>query len=259
MMFGLIAVALALALFAIMVGAIELGRAAGRRQLRSGGEGLAKGTGAAEGAIFALLGLLIAFTFSGAAQRFEARRLLVTDEANAIGTAWLRLDLLPAPAQPEMRDLFRRYLDARLAAYRHATQREVALEDLAVSNALQARIWAQALAAVNAAGAAPQAGVLLLPALNEMFDITTTRTAATANHPPFAVFVLLFALAAASAVLVGYATSVNASRGRLLNLGFAAIIALAVYVILDLEYPRLGIIRVDAADQVLIELRNGMD
>ena len=59
MMFGLIAVALALALFAIMVGAIELGRTVGRRQLRSGGEGLAKGTGAAEGAIFALLGLLI--------------------------------------------------------------------------------------------------------------------------------------------------------------------------------------------------------
>ena len=101
--------------------------------------------------------------------------------------------------------------------------------------------------------------MLLLPALNDMFDITTTRTAATANHPPFAVFILLFAIAVASSVLVGYNTSENLTRGRALTLGFAAIIALAVYVIVDLEYPRLGIIRVDAADQFLVELRASMD
>src|SRR6185436_12330422 len=64
-----------------------------------------KGSGAAEAAVFGLVGLLIAFTFSGAASRFEARRHLITAEANAIGTAWLRLDLLPADAQPEIREL----------------------------------------------------------------------------------------------------------------------------------------------------------
>ena len=61
------------------------------------------------------LGLLIAFTFSGATSRFEARRHLLTEEANAIGTAYLRLDLLPATAQPELRRMMRAYVDARMA------------------------------------------------------------------------------------------------------------------------------------------------
>lgn len=255
----LIALSIAAALFAVMLVAIEIGRAVGRRQLRSGTGGLAKGTSAAEGAIFGLLGLLIAFTFSGAADRFEARRALITEEANAIGTAWLRLDLLPAAAQPELRGLFRRYLDMRLATYRHVEQREVALDDLADSNVLQARIWLRAREAADAPGAAPQAGLLLLPALNEMFDITTTRTVATTNHPPPAIFVLLFVLGVVSATLVGYATSENAARRRLHATGFAAVIALSVYLIVDLEYPRLGLIRIDAADQVLVDLRAGMD
>lgn len=254
----LMAFMIAAGLFLLMLGAIELGRAMGRRQLRSGGEGLAKGIGAPEGAIFGLLGLLIAFTFSGAANRFEDRRALITDEANAIGTAWLRLDLLPAVAQPELRELFRRYLDMRLATYRHVEQREVALHDFADSSTLQARIWLRAREAAVAPGATPQAELLLLPALNEMFDITTTRLVATTNHPPFAIFVLLFVLGAVSALLVGYATSENATRRRLHTTGFAAVIALSVYVILDLEYPRLGIIRIDAADQVLVDLRAGM-
>ena len=73
----------------------ELGRRIGRSALAAGPDGLAKGVGPAEGAVFALLGLIIAFMFSGAAARFEARHHLVTQEANAIGTAWLRLDLLP--------------------------------------------------------------------------------------------------------------------------------------------------------------------
>lgn len=255
----LIAFLIAAGLFLLMLGAVALGRGIGRRQLRGGGEGLAKGIGAPEGAIFGLLGLLIAFTFSGAAERFEGRRGLITEEANAIGTAWLRLDLLPAAAQPELRDLFRRYLDMRLATYRHVEQREVALHDLADSATLQERIWRRAREAAIAPGATPQAELLLLPALNEMFDITTTRTAATSNHPPFAIFVLLFVMGAVAALLVGYATSENPARSRLHTVGFAAVIALSVYVILDLEYPRLGIIRIDAADQVLIDLRASMD
>ena len=68
------------------------------RELARDPEGLAKGTGAAEGAVFGLLGLILAFSFSGAATRFEQRRHLITEEANAIGTAYLRLDLLPLNA-----------------------------------------------------------------------------------------------------------------------------------------------------------------
>src|SRR5689334_19405316 len=106
-----------------------VGRRIGIARLARDPEGLTKGASAAEAAVFGLLGLLIAFTFSGAASRFEDRRHLITTEANAIGTAYLRIDLLPADAQPEVRALFRRYVDARVTAFRQV------MEDYAAANA----------------------------------------------------------------------------------------------------------------------------
>jgi len=100
--------------------------------------------------------------------------------------------------------------------------------------------------------------MLLVPALNEMIDITTTREMATRNHPPLAVFLLLCGASLVGALLVGYGTSPNKDRSWFHTVVFAAVLSLTVYVILDLEFPRLGLIRVDAADQVLIELRESM-
>jgi hypothetical protein len=101
----------AVALSAGVLVLLEIGRRIGVCQLAEEGETASKGLGAIEGAIFGLLGLILAFSFSGALTRFDARRHLVVEEANDIGTAWLRVALLPADAQPPMRDLFRRYLD----------------------------------------------------------------------------------------------------------------------------------------------------
>ena len=106
-------------LFLAMMGTIELGRWLGRRRRRlepDAGEG---GVGTVEGAVFALLGLLLAFTFSGAASRFDARRDLITQETNAIGTAYLRIDLLPADHQPALRRAFADYVAARLETPEH--------------------------------------------------------------------------------------------------------------------------------------------
>ena len=100
--------------------------------------------------------------------------------------------------------------------------------------------------------------MLLLPALNQMIDITTTRTMAGQMHPPMVIFVMLFGLALAGALLAGYGMAGGKSRDWLHMLGFAAVMAITVYVILDIEYPRLGLIRVDAFDQVLVEVRASM-
>jgi hypothetical protein len=208
--------------------------------------------------VFGLLGLLIAFTFSGAASRFEDRRNLINSEANAIGTAYLRIDLLPAEAQPEVRALFRRYLDVRTATYRDVADLTATTAKLAEGTALQGDIWAKAWAACRRPEAPPQAAMLLLPALNEMIDITTTRQTATRNHPPFAVFLLLCGVSLIGALLVGYGTSPNKERGWFHTMVFAAVLALTVYVIIDLEFPRLGLIRIDADDQILHELRQSM-
>lgn len=249
---------LAMGLFVGMLILLEAGRRIGAQRLARDPEGARAGTGTIEGAVFALLGLLIAFTFSGAATRFDARRDLIVQETNAIGTAWLRLDLLPASAQPAIRENFRRYIDARLIAYQKLPDIQAAMTELAKATALQGEIWTQAVAAGRMDGAPPAAAMLLLPALNEMIDITTTRTTAANLHPPTIIFAMLFGLALTSALLAGYGMAGGRSHNWLHIIGFAAVMAVAVYVIIDIEFPRLGLIRVDAFDQVLVELRASM-
>lgn len=166
------------ALFVGTVMLLEAGRRLGAARLAADPEGARAGVGAVEGSVFGLLGLLIAFTFSGAASRFDARRQLIVEEANHIGTAWLRLDLLAANEQPELRELFRRYMDSRLETYRKLPDVEVSEAERARSAQLQQEIWQQAVRASRDSGSQPTT-VLLLPALNDMFDIVSTRAMAT--------------------------------------------------------------------------------
>jgi hypothetical protein len=251
--FELTGMLVAATLFGCLVGVQEIGHRLALVRLRKAG-GEAPATGVVDGAVFALLGLLIAFTFSSAASRFQERRELVVEEANAIGTAYLRLDLLPAAAQPALREAFRRYLDARLAGYRALPDIAAARNEAARAQTIQGEIWNLALAA--SAGTQP-ARMLLTPALNDMFDIASTRMAAMQMHPPGVIFGLLFALALLSAVLAGYSAA-GKPRDWIRILVFASTLAGAVYVILDLEYPRLGLIRVDSFDHVLIDVRQSM-
>jgi hypothetical protein len=247
-----------LALFLGMLLLLETGRRLGVRRLASDPEGARAGTGTVEGAVFALLGLLVAFTFSGAASRFDQRRDLIVEETNDIGTAYLRLDLLPPSAQPALRDLFRRYVDSRLEVYRKLPDLQAAMAQLAHSTKLQGQIWSQAVAASRTEGAPPSAAMLLLPALNQMIDITTTRTMAAQMHPPLVIFALLFALSLGGALLAGYGMAGGKSRSWVHMIGFAAVLAVAVNVIIDIEYPRLGFIRVATFDQALAELKDSM-
>lgn len=254
-----IAILSAVSLFVGMLVFFEVGRRFGLSRLTGDLEGLAKGTGAAEGAVFGLLGLILAFSFSGAATRFEVRRHLITEEANAIGTAYFRLDLLPENAQPEMRAHFREYLDVRSNIYSNSQDGSTFEQKQEASARLQNDIWKKSLAASRQEGASADATKLLLPALNAMTDITTRRAAATQNHPPIIVYLLLAGLSIVSALLVGYAMSANKGRSWLHSISFAAVVSVATYVIIDLEYPRLGLIRIDNADQVLIDLRKTLD
>ena len=255
MNFAIATAASALGLFLTLLALLEVGRRIGQRSVAR--EPIA-GAGAVEGAVFGMLGLMIAFTFSGAASRFDGRRALVVEEANDIGTAWLRIDLLRTEDQGPLRELFRRYLDSRLETYRNAGNLDLAMAEYARSTTLQNEIWARAVAAGREAPT-PQATMLLLPALNQMIDITTTRLVATRNHPPPAVFILLVALALAGALLAGFAMAENKNRSWVHMLAFAAVLATTVWITIDLEYPRVGLIRVDSADAVLVDLRKSMN
>ena len=247
--------------FAIFFGillALVIGRRMGRRAIAHYGAAGVPSVSSLEAAVFALLGLLIAFTFSGALSRFDVRRGQAVEEANAIGTAWLRIDLLPASAQPQLRDTFRDYVDSRIATYRKLPDLDAARREVDRSQELQRQIWAQAVAATRLPDSRPGTDLLVMPALNQMFDITTVRIVATQLHPPLVVYAMLIALALASALLGGYQTAGERSYDWVHKVGFAGIVAFTVYVILDIEYPRLGLVRLDAIDQVIVSVRAGM-
>jgi hypothetical protein len=258
MIFTVFVLLIALGQFVGMVALLEVGRRIGIHRRQKDPEGAREGVGAVEGAIFALLGLLIAFTFSGAAARFDSRRDLIVEESNAIGTAYLRVDLVAPDLQPAMRDSFRRYLEARLDVYRKIPDMSAVDAALTEVGRQQKDIWRQAVAATRAPGSHPNLTVLLLPALNAMIDITTTRTMAARFHPPTIIFVMLMALALAAALLAGHGMSTAKTRSWTHVLAFAAAVAASLYVILEIEYPRLGFIRVDSFDSALVELRDLM-
>lgn len=256
--YALQSLAIALGVFAGSLGCWELGRRLALRRLARAGEGDAQGMGAVEGAVFGLMGLLLAFSFSGAMTRWDARRAQIVEETNDIGTAWLRLELLPAAARSELRELFRRYLDSRLETYRLIPDMDAARAEVARSAALQQEIWTKAVAACSTPEG-ERARILLLPALNAMIDITTVRTVAAMTHPPEVINAILILLVLLSALLVGSVMTRAHSIAWAHVLSFAFAMSVAIYLILDLEYPRHGLIRIDALDQILVDLRATMN
>ena len=256
--YALFGMSLAVGLFIGMLALPELGRRMGQRRLAADTEGARAGVGVVDAAVFALLGLLLAFTFSGAAERFDRRRHLVVEEANAIGTAYLRLDLLPSDAQSALREKFRRYVETRLAVYRKMPDLLAERAELAKAVALQGEIWSQAVAATSGERFQP-ARVMVLPALNAMIDITTTRTVAAHTHPPMVIYAMLVIVALAGSLLAGNGMAGGTSRPWLHMIGFAVATTLVVYVILNLEFPRVGPIRLEAFDRVLVDVRESMN
>ena len=234
--------------------AMEIGYRIGRWHQKIGRGSIKEFVGIIDAPILALLGLLIGFTFFGAAERFERRRDLIVEETNHIGTAYLRLDLLRPEDRDALRTLFKEYLDSRIQTYAVLPDVNSALAEYERTQQLQSQIWIRSVEAAQKTGTA-YASIQLVPALNAMIDITTTRVAVTQFHPPRIVFILLGTLSLIAAMLAGYQMSTAARRSWFHVALFVLTFTLAVYVILDLEYPRLGLIRVDAADALFKDLR----
>ena len=247
------------ALFIGMLAMLETGRRLGMQRRAQESDTDRSNLGTVESALFAMFGLLLALTFTGAASRFNEKRMLLAEEATAIHTAYLRLDLLPREHRPALQELFRRYVDSRLAAFHKMPDAQATAAEMARSEQLQQRIWQDALAVTELPGAHRDAGKLLVPALNNMFDIRTLRTMSMQIHPPTIVYVLLFIVALLCAVLAGYRMASARHRSWLHILIFAVITVVVVFVILDLDYLREGLIRLQDADRLLIETRAAMN
>lgn len=253
----ILAIVFSALIFSGILACMRIGWHVGRKRLQTLGEDGQAGLGAIDGAVFGLMGLLVAFTFTGAASRFNDRRDLVTQHVNAIGTAWLRLDLLAEPGREKARNGFRHYVDTQMEIVRNAGDPPAAHAGATRLASIQEEIWKTLVQETKTDKSLPLAQVVLPPA-NDMFDLSTSRYMAAQQHPPPAVFVMLGILVLVSGLLAGYGMAKAERQSTLHLFGFAAIMALSVYLILDIEYPRLGLVRIDSFDQALIELRATM-
>jgi len=236
---------------------MAIGRWNGARRIASDPEQYAAGTAAIEGSIYALLGLVLAFSFNGAGQRFFERRTLVGHEINVIGTAYLRIDALPVDAQPEIRGLFRRYLDLRIAAIRALPDARRSIQHFdEASRALQ-EIWDLAIAATDG-GTRQPATMLVLPALNEMIDMQTTARVVMLQHPHPIIFVVLAAFMLLAALLAGQAMARMRSPSLLHAGGLVVLLAGMFFIIQDMEYPQHGLIRIDGVQRLVEDLRHSI-
>jgi hypothetical protein len=240
---------------------MEVGRWFGIWWRNKNRESSSGGSATVEGAVFGLMGILIAFTFYGAETRFETRRNLIVDEANAIDTAYFRLDLLPVNTQPKLREDFREYVRSRLAVYQKIPdweRVEAVKAELRQSTALQREIWREAVAASKQADS-PAVQTLVMPAIDQMIDLATTQTVALQRHPPTAVWVMLALTLLASCVLAGYSMSGSETRNWVHIVVFSLLFSAVLYVNVDFEYPRMrGFIRIDEIDKLLVQTLENM-
>ena len=235
----------------------EVGRLISAKAIRTGIKTDSSGSGPVETIVFGLLGLLIAFTFTGAESRLEYRRELITSAANSISTAYARIDLLSTNSQPQMRSMLKEYTLIRAEIYQGQESLSTENELAHASDQLQKQIWELAVtdcAKLNSR----TCDMLVLPALGEVFSVATLRQAALLNHPPIEVYIMLVIISLFGALLVGYTLPVSKKRNILYMITYAFTISVLITLIIDMEFPRTGLIRVDSADKIILDLGNSM-
>jgi len=253
MFFRLSTLELWLIVAGVVLGFVAVGYAVGR-VLRVQAETLREPVGIVQGAFFALVALILAFGLTLAIGRYDARRGAVVDDANAIGTTYLRAQTLAEPARSRSLQLLRRYTDASLKLSHTVPTTAPFQGAIAEGDALQRRLWTLA---GNALATAPRdsAPRLYVETLNEMIDQQTVRVAALNNRIPNAVLALEVLGAAFAFGLLALYTAMH-GRGATSIVLAGALVTLLLLVIFDLDRPTRGLIRVP--DTPLTALRRSM-
>jgi hypothetical protein len=207
------------------------------------------------GAVLTLLSLMLGFTYAMSGGRFETRRQLVIEEANAIGTTYLRAKALPEPRSSEIQELLRQYTAFRveIAGMTDDAPEKIREVDNRTKQLLSL-MWSHA-AALARENPNPITSIFL-QTLNEMIDLHSKRLAAFRNRVPFSIYVVLFVASAITLWLVGYYFGSHRKRVRILTTMLALLVASVMWLIMDLDQPVRGAIK--ASQQSLIELHQDL-
>lgn len=205
-----------------------------------------------QAAILGLLGLLLAFTFSMAASRYENRRGLVLEESNAIGTAYLRAKMLPEPYRAQISDLLRAYVDTRLEFYDAGVDPIKLQQAIDKTEGIQDQLWQQAVAVSSIDPRSVPAG-LFTQSLNDVIDLHAARLAAMKNRVPEVIIDLIFVAAIISLGLIGYTLGITQHHSLIPTLMALFLIVIIIGVIIDLDRPRRGLIRVSQESMIQLQ------
>ena len=205
-------------------------------------------------ALIALLFFLLAFTFGMSGDRYDSRRKIVIEEANNIGTAILRSDLYPDSTRTLFRKDFKQYVETRISYYQAGADVNGILKADSLSQVISSKLWKRAsmLSKDPANLAATQQ---MIPALNDMIDVTTSRLAGEKAKVPQSILIMLFFLAMISAFYGGYSEGRKGKIDWVVQIGFCLLVSLVILFTLDLDRPRRGFVNLDGPNQTIIDLR----
>jgi hypothetical protein len=241
-------------LFLLVGGAVAIGHVVGR-YLRTRSDTNTQSVGVVQGTLLGLVGLLLAFGLTMAVGRYDARRSLIVQEANTIGTTYLRAQMLAEPTRTDSIELLKRYGDAAVDLADQVPDSDRFDEDLTEISALQRALWTLAGDAVRADpdGTAPR---LYIETLNETIDTHTSRVASLRNRVPSTVVLLqVVGSAIALGVLSLYLTLLG--RGLITSLVAAGVVILILFISFDLDRPQRGLITVPFGP--LVAVRDSME
>lgn len=247
-------IAIVVILLALILIANEVSYRLGQRLRGTSDDGVVSQTNAIQAGTLGLLALLLGFSFNMALQRFDTRSASVIDEANAIGTTYLRTELLPEVYSAQYRSLLVRYVDLRVEASRiNMANSEQYEQAVLQTQELQAELWRLAVEASNDESSTLPVISLFLQALNSAIDSYANRQAQLQKHVPEIVLLLLFTIFIVSGSLLGFAAGLNGSRPIMATISMAILIVLVIFIVIDLDRPRRGLIQVDQSS--LLELQ----
>lgn len=238
-----------------LLAATETGFQFGRRTQPDISEAARSEISTIQGAMLGLLALILGFTFAMSMSRYETRKQLVLDEANAIGTTFLRTQLLPEPPRKEISNLLRRYVEVRLALSEADTDQKKLQEANDQTDLVHRQLWSRGAALGEKEPRSVTIG-LFLQSLNEMIDLHAKRITALENHVPGIIFILLYFVAIMTTGLIGFGCGLGGRRNFVVTLVASILIAAVILVIIDLDRPRRGLIKV--SQQRMVDLRNSL-
>ena len=249
-LFWLDAWQLVVILFTAMILVSLAGRAIGQRYF-----GEREKDGTMLGSLFAILGLMLAFTFSMTLSRYEKRIETVIQESNDIGTAILRSDLYPEPHRQLFRTDFKKYVEARIAFFEGKTDMTKIVSAQRESEAIGQQIWDRATKLSFDSTVTVPATMQMIPAINAMLDINNTRLRISLNKVPESVLYLLFILIVICSFQLGNTFSEKKKMDWLGAIGVTLLVCSVIYLIIDMDRPHRGSMTLEQANQAIVDLR----